>query len=175
MAGAHMLGSTERLSLETAAAWLDSVDWDPAAPAADEVDRSPTAEARQCLDHLLSHELPWRDPDDRDRSTTGRITVRELLELALRSGAPDAPEALGRLGLKADPERGLLVVNSGAAIAPIFRGSKWSQGAHRARLLELERAAPAPSPHVQRLTANPIRPEVSDSRAPPAVCCIVSL
>jgi putative DNA primase/helicase len=146
LAGAHLLGSTEPLSLETAAAWLDSVGWDPAAPAADEVDRSPTAEARQCLDHLLSYELPWRDPDDRERSTTGRITARELVELALRCGAPEPPEALGRLGLKADPERGLLVVNGGAAIEPIFRGSKWSQGAHRARLLELEGAAAVPSP-----------------------------
>ena len=146
LAGAHLLGSTERLSLETAAVWLDSVGWDPAAPAADEMDRAPDAEARQCLDLLLSHELNWRVPDDLDRATTGRITVRELLELALRSGAPDAPEALGRLGLKADPERGLLVVNSGAAIAPIFRGSKWSQGAHRARLLELAGTEPAASP-----------------------------
>jgi hypothetical protein len=110
------------------------------------VDRSADAEARQCLDHLLSHDLPWRDPDDRERSTTGRITVRELLELALRRGAPDAPEALGRLGLKADPERGVLVVNSGASIEPIFRGSKWSQGAHRARLLELAGAEPVASP-----------------------------
>jgi putative DNA primase/helicase len=146
LAGAHLLGSTEWLSDAAALAWLDSVGWNPAAPAADGVDRSADAEARQCLDHLLSHDLPWRDPDDRERSTTGRITVRELLELALRRGAPDAPEALGRLGLKADPERGVLVVNSGASIEPIFRGSKWSQGAHRARLLELAGAEPVASP-----------------------------
>lgn len=146
LAGAHLLGSTERLSLETAAAWLDLVGWNPAAPTADGVDRSPDAEARQCLDQLLGHELPWRDPDDRERSTTGRITVRELLELALRCSAPEPSEALGRLGLKADPERGLLVVNGGAAIEPIFRGSKWRQGAHRARLLELEGATAVPSP-----------------------------
>lgn len=38
------------------------------------------------------------------------------------------------------------MVNNGAAIAPIFRGSKWSQGAHRARLLELEGSTPLPSP-----------------------------
>ena len=145
LAGAHLLGSTEQLSDETAVTWLEEVRWDPTAPAADEVDRSPMAKARQCLDHLLAHELPWREPDS-DRPGTGRITVRELLELVLRGGATDAPEALGRLGLKADPERGVLVANGGAAIGRIFTGSKWSQGGHRARLLELEGAEPAPSP-----------------------------
>lgn len=145
LAGAHLLESTEQLREDAALAWLDSVDWDPAAPAADEVDRSPLAEARQCLDHLLAHELPWRDPES-NRPGTGRITVQELVELALRGGGSDAPVALGRLGMKADPERGLLVANSGAAIGRIFTGSKWSQGGHRARLLELEGAKPAPSP-----------------------------
>ncbi|MCX5967601.1 MAG: hypothetical protein NTV57_08180 [Cyanobacteria bacterium] len=145
LAGAHLLESTEQLRGDAALAWLDSVGWDPAAPAADEVDRSPLAEARQCLDHLLAHELPWRDPES-DRPGTGRITVQELVELALRGGGSDAPVALGRLGMKADPERGLLVANGGAAISRIFTGSKWSQGGHRARLLELEEAEPAPSP-----------------------------
>ncbi len=145
LAGAHLLVSTSQLSKEAALAWLDSVSWDPAAPAADEVDRSPAAEARQCLDHLLAHELPWRDPDN-NRPGTGRKTAGELLELALGSGAGEAAEALGRRGLKADPERGLLVANSGAAIDKVFSGSKWSQGGHRPRLLDLEGAEPAPSP-----------------------------
>ena len=126
-------------------AWLDSVGWDPAAPAADEVDRSPTAEARQCLDHLLAHELPWRDPDA-SSATTGRITVAELLTDALARPHEEAPKALGGRGLKGDPERGLLVANSGATIEKVFTGSKWGKGAHRARLLELEGAAPTAGP-----------------------------
>ncbi len=145
LAGCHLLTSTDLLDEAAALAWLDSVDWDPAAPAADEVDRSATAEARQCLDRLLSHEMPWRDPDAND-PTTGRITVAELLTDALSHHQGGAPEALGRRGLKADPERGLLVANSGAAIEKVFTGSKWGQGAHRARLLELEGAAPASGP-----------------------------
>lgn len=146
LAGAYLLVSTAKLSEQEALEWaVDEKGWDPAAPAADEVDRSPTAEARQCLDHLLAHELSWRDPDN-DRPSTGKITVRELLDLALRSGGGEAPKALGRCGLKADPERGLLVVNGGAAIGKLFSGSKWSQGGHRARLLELEGAEPVPSP-----------------------------
>ncbi|WP_411868735.1 hypothetical protein [Vulcanococcus limneticus] len=146
LAGAYLLESTAQLSEQEALEWaVDEKGWDPAAPAADEVDRSPTAEARQCLDHLLAHELSWRDPDN-DRPSTGKITVRELLDLALRSGGGEAPKALGRCGLKADPERGLLVVNGGAAIGKLFSGSKWSQGGHRARLLELEGAEPVPSP-----------------------------
>jgi putative DNA primase/helicase len=140
LAGCHLLTSTALLNEAEALAWLDTVGWDPAAPAADEVDRSATAEARQCLDHLLSHELPWRDPEASDPST-GRITVLELLSDALAHPHSEAPNALGRRGLKADPERGLLVANSGAAIEKVFAGSKWSQGGHRARLLELEGAA----------------------------------
>ncbi|WP_411876616.1 hypothetical protein [Vulcanococcus limneticus] len=143
LAGAYLLVSTAQLSDQEALEW--SAGFDPAAPAADEVDRSPAAEARQCLDHLLAHELPWRDPDN-DRPSAGRITVGELLELSLRSGGGEAPKALGRCGLKADPELGLLVANSGAAIGKVFSGSKWSQGGHRARLLELEGAEPVKSP-----------------------------
>ncbi len=135
LAGAYLLVSTGQLSDQEALEW--SAGFDPAAPAADEVDRSPAAEAQQCLDHLLAHEMPWRDPDS-DRPSTGQITVGELLELALPRSAKTAREALGRRGLQADPELGLLVANSGAAIGKVFSGSKWSQGGHRARLLELE-------------------------------------
>ncbi len=147
LAGCHLLTSTAVLNEAEALAWLDTVGWDPSAPAADEVDRSATAEAQQCLDHLLSHELPWRDPEASDPST-GRITVLELLSDALSHPQSEAPKALGRRGLKADPERGLLVANSGARIEKVFTGSKWSQGGHRARLLELEGAAPAGAHHL---------------------------
>ena len=145
LAGCHLLTSTERLTPKSALEWLDAIGWNPDAPAADAVDRSAMAEARQCLDHLLSAELPWHDPD-RDHASTGRITIRELLALALRNGSNAAPKALGQRGLKADPERGLVVANSGAAIEKLFAGTKWNSGGHRARLLELDGVEALPSP-----------------------------
>jgi hypothetical protein len=81
--------------------------------------------------------------------STQRLSDSEALawldSVALALGNPNggAGDALGRLGLKADPERELLMANSGAVIERVDRGSTWSQGGHRARLLELKGATPA--------------------------------
>jgi len=59
-------------------------------------------------------------------------------------GHPDAGEAikaLGRLGVKLDPDRGLVVSNS----TRIFNGTRWANGAHRDRLLEVDGAQRVPA------------------------------
>jgi hypothetical protein len=55
------------------------------------------------------------------------------------SGADDAEEArkaLGRRGIRAT-DSGLEVANKPAALAPIYGKTKWRDGGHRARLLDL--------------------------------------
>ena len=68
------------------------------------------------------------------------MSIRELLDLARTpSGADDAEQArkaLGRRGIRAT-DCGLEVANSAEALAPIYAKTKWRDGGHRARLLDL--------------------------------------
>jgi putative DNA primase/helicase len=138
LAGAHLLVSTAAVDDTEAVQWLDSIGWSATAalgePGSD--DQDGTAESRQCLAHLLSHEETWRADD----TGTGRLSIRELLELARTpSGADDAEEArkaLGRRGIRAT-DSGLEVANRAEALAPIYGKTKWRDGGHRARLLDL--------------------------------------
>ena len=137
LAGAHLLLSTALVDDSQAIAWLDSIGWSAAAALgeAGTEEQDATAESRQCLAHLLAHEELWRSD-----TGTGRISVRELIELARSaSGADEAEQArkaLGRRGIKAT-DMGLLIANPPEFLAPIYGSSKWRKGAHRARLRDL--------------------------------------
>lgn len=151
LAGAHHLVSTAALNEAAAVAWLDSVGWDLSHTDADEQDRRAGAEGRQCLDHLLSHRVQWREAFDPDagRPSTGVLSVRELVSIARMqhfcAERDEAEKALGRLGLRAMPD-GLAVANKDPGIAPIFASTKWAKDAHKARLLELDGAARTSGP-----------------------------
>ncbi|MFU8886138.1 MAG: hypothetical protein ACNA8O_11865 [Cyanobacteriota bacterium] len=143
LAGAHLLVSAAAIDDAQALDWLDSIGWSAglALGEAGAEEQDATAESRQCLEHLLGHEEPWRLLED--ERGTGRISVRELLELARTpSGADDAAQArkaLGRRGIKAT-DVGLAIANAPEALAPIYGKTKWRDGGHRARLLDLEGA-----------------------------------
>jgi hypothetical protein len=127
LAGAHHLTSTAALEPPQALAWLDSVGWSGLDDETKEAIAT-DAEGIACIDHLLGHSVPWKG------SQTGAVDVRELL--AMVKGHPDASDAvkaLGRLGVKLDRERGLVVSNA----CRIFTGTRWANGAHRDRLLEI--------------------------------------
>ena len=87
--------------------------------------------------------MPWHDPGDREsgRPGTGRLTVRELVNLAYNSPrsieGQEARTALGRKGIQATPE-GLAVARSSPATHAIFSTTKWMKGGHASRLLEIE-------------------------------------
>jgi len=137
LAGAHMLISTALVDDHQAIVWLDSIGWTAVAAlgetGAEEQDA--IAESRQCLAHLLAHEEPWRGDEG-----TGRLSVRELIGLArCGSGTGEADlarKALGRRGIQAT-DMGLLITHNAEPLKPIYGSSKWSQGAHRARLRDL--------------------------------------
>lgn len=135
LAGAHHLTSTAVIDADAALAWLDAVGWSGLDEDALEA-TSADAEAHACLDHLLAYTVHWKHSD------TGSITVLELLQIAKASpGATEAISALGRLGIKWNRERGLVVANS----CKVFAGSKWANGNHRDHLLSLDKAQAVPS------------------------------
>jgi hypothetical protein len=137
LAGAYLLTSEALVDDGQAIDWLDLIGWSAAAALGESggEGQDATAESRQCLAQLLGHEEPWRVD-----TGTGRLSVRELLELARSpSGADDAEQArkaLGRRGIRAT-DCGLEVANTAEALAPIYSRTKWRDGGHRARLLDL--------------------------------------
>jgi hypothetical protein len=147
LAGAHLLLSTALVDEAQAFAWLDRVGWDAAAALGVDAapEQSAAAEGAQCLAKLLSHEEQWRSD-----TGTGRITIRELLQLARSpSGADEAEQArtaLGRRGIKAT-NHALVIANSPELVAPIYGKTKWRDGAHRDRLRDLPGAAAAGAVH----------------------------
>jgi len=151
LAGAHLLLSTALVDEGQALAWLDRVGWDAAAALG--VDAAPeqsgAAEGAQCLAKLLSHEEQWRSD-----TGTGRITIRELLQLARSpSGAAEAEQArtaLSRHGIKAT-DHALVIANSPELLAPIYGNSKWRNGGHRDRLRDLPGSAAAGPVHFKAM------------------------
>jgi hypothetical protein len=147
LAGAHLLLSTALVDEAQAFAWLDSIGWDAAAAMGVDAapEQSAAAEGAQCLARLLSHEEQWRSD-----TGTGRITIRELLQLARSpSGADEAEQArtaLGRRGIKAT-DHALVIANSPELLAPIYGNTKWRNGAHRDRLRDLPGSAAADVRH----------------------------
>jgi len=117
------------------------------------------SESDKCLDHLLTHDMPWFVRRGRNDTTpsTNRITVQELLELLLEDEQKvdkrvkdEATKALGVVGVRlytkeqlGQPDRlTIAVARSGSAIAKVFGRSPWRNGAHRERLLDLKTTPP---------------------------------
>jgi hypothetical protein len=150
LAGAHLLLSSAQLDDTQAIAWLNSIGWDAAAALGVDAapEQSAAAEGAQCLARLLSHEEQWRTADP--EYGTGRITIRELLQLARSpSGADEAEQArkaLGRRGIKAT-DHALVIANSPELLAPIYGKTKWCNGGHRERLRDLPGADAAGPEH----------------------------
>jgi len=152
LAGAHLLLSTAQVNEAQALDWMDRIGWDAAAALGVDAapEQSSAAEGGQCLAKLLSHEEQWRS----DTAGTGRITIRELLELARSpSGGSEAEVAriaLGRRGIKAT-DHALVIANKADALAPIYGSTKWRNGGHRERLRDLPGAAAAGLGHFKAL------------------------
>ena len=150
LAGAHLLLSTAQVDEAQAIAWLDCIGWDAAAALGVDAapEQSSAAEGGQCLATLLSHEEQWRTADP--EYGTGKLTIRELLELARSlSGADEAEKAriaLGRRGIRAT-DHALVIANSAELLAPIYGSTKWRNGGHRERLRDLPGADTAGSVH----------------------------
>lgn len=147
LAGVHLLLSTAQVDEQQAMAWLDHVGWDAAAALGVDAapEQSAAAEGAQCLAKLLSHEEQWRS----DKGT-GKLSIRELLELARSpSGADEAEQArkaLGRRGIKAT-DHGLVIANNPELLAPIYGNTKWRRGGHVERLRDLPGADAAGTVH----------------------------
>jgi len=145
LAGAHHLTSTATLTDDEAQSWLDSVGWDITHTNTDDTDRKAGAEGRQCLEHLLAHEVRWKPAYDpaASRPSTGSLTVRELVNLAHNSPGSiegqEARTALGRKGICAKDD-GLAVARSAPGTKTIYSATKWAKGGHGERLRELEGA-----------------------------------
>ncbi len=163
LAGAHLLLSTNKLTDSDALAWLDCIGWDAAAAWGVDVapEQSAAAEGEQCLAQLLSHEEPWRT--DSPEYGTGKISIRELLELARHPSGDEKHEqarnALGRRGIKAT-DHALVIANSAELLAPIYGNTKWRKGGHRMRLRDLPGADAGGPVHfrvvqIQRATTIP--------------------
>ena len=120
------------------------------------------SESDKCLDHLLTHDMPWFVRRGRNDTTpsTNRITVQELLELLLEDEQKvdkrvkdEATKALGVVGVRlyteeqlGQPDRlTIAVARSGSAIEKVFGRSPWRNGAHRERLLDLKTTPPVVS------------------------------
>jgi hypothetical protein len=131
LAGAHHLTTSVVVSPEAALAWLDRMDWrglddeDAAAIATD-------VEGQACLEALLAHPVPWK------ASLTGSTDVRGLLAIAKShksvENASDAIRALGQRGIKLETKDQRILVSHGCTV---FARTRWDNGAHRDRLLEL--------------------------------------
>jgi hypothetical protein len=151
LAGAHLLLSTARLDDNQAVEWLDRIGWDAATALGVDAapEQSAAAEGAQCLAELLSHEDHWRSD-----TGTGRLSIRELLELARSpSGADEAEQArkaLGRRGIKAT-DHGLVIANSPELLAPIYGNTKWRKGGHAQRLRDLPGAEAAGPVHFKAM------------------------
>ena len=151
LAGAHLLLSTAQVDEQQATAWLDRVGWDAATALGVDAapEQSAAAEGAQCLAKLLSHEEQWRSD-----TGTGRLSIRELLELAHSlSGADEAEQArkaLGRRGIKAT-DHALVIANSAELLAPIYGNTKWRNGGHAQRLRDLPGADAAGPVHFKAM------------------------
>ena len=150
LAGAHLLLSTAQVDEQQALDWMDRIGWDAATALGVDAapEQSAAAEGGQCLATLLSHEEQWRTADP--EYGTGKLTIRELLELARSlSGADEAEKAriaLGRRGIKAT-DHALVIANGAELLAPIYGSTKWRNGGHVERLRDLPGADAAGSVH----------------------------
>lgn len=130
LAGAYSLHSPQRVTSDTATAWVNNQDWteERAAQADDD--------AEQCLARLMQFIVPVGAPRGRtDRS------IGELILLASRNKSDDAigsdlaAETLARHGFRIQPKpygqpkdqaTELLIANNHTSIAEALRDSPWS-------------------------------------------------
>jgi hypothetical protein len=151
LAGAYLLVSTDKVDDAQALTWMDSIGWDAAAALGVDTatDQSSAAEGIQCLAKLLSHEEQWRSD-----TGTGKLSIRELVGLAINPGNSDESQqariALGRRGIKTT-DHALVIANSAEALAPIYANTKWRNGGHRQRLRDLPGAAATGAVHFKVL------------------------
>ncbi len=151
LAGAHLLLSTEKVDDAAALKWLDHVGWNAAAALGVDAGHNgeSAAEGAQCLAKLLSHEEQWRTEEA--EYGTGKLSIRELLELVRFSGntpkGEQARKALGRRGIRAT-DNGLVIANNPELLAPIYGNTKWRNGGHRERLRDLPGAAATGLVHI---------------------------
>ena len=118
LAGAYALTSTERITLETATAWVDAQDWTFASG-----DRGETDE-RALLNRLLES---WLQVDTLDGPGRARVTVAEAIKQTLShndSQARWAEEALARIGIRARPEH-VDIATNGTELRQRFGVMRW--------------------------------------------------
>ena len=174
LAGAHHLACLDQLDETEAELWVQNQGWGLEVERVAEA--TAANEAEKCLERLLKHKIAFKnsdfgiDPMPRKKSedddnpeiegliTDGRgmVTVRELIQAVLRwqkqshnykDGAlSEANTCLGRLGVKVNREKGL-VVHTGhkGDMTDIYDGSRWSGGAFKDRFLDLPGAQKLPS------------------------------
>jgi putative DNA primase/helicase len=130
LAGAHLLLSTRRLTVEEAGQWLQEQGW-AYRPDPDAGENPALQESTDCLEYLLSSS-PW------GQGSTVRVLVEQLKGSEVQ--AATRVSQLGQFGLKVDRAGGLVVANRGK-VTEIFKGTRWADAAHKERLKELPGAA----------------------------------
>lgn len=118
LAGAYALTSTDRITLETATAWVDAQDWTFAS-----ADRGDTDE-RSLLNRLLES---WLQVDTIDGAGRAKITVAEAIRETRSendSKARWAEEALGRLGVRVRDDC-VDIATSGLELRQRFGVTRW--------------------------------------------------
>jgi hypothetical protein len=135
LAGTYLLCSTEKIDKDGASKWIQGHGW-----FLDQDTREASSavnESEQCFEHMLSYEERCSNSGI---APNGLVTIRELLTICLRQGFGDplfgeVKTLLGRLGIKVDKEKGVLIATSGKGKLPhIFAQTRWANGAYIRRL-----------------------------------------
>ncbi|MEA5401080.1 hypothetical protein VB734_13645 [Synechococcus sp. BA-124 BA4] len=162
LAGAHLLTSTERLTVEAAKAWLVSIGWEGVAAQSTD---DPQQEARQCLEAILGHRTRWAG----EGFPSGEVMLGELVAAVMEGAAsqgrafiePAAAErALGRVGVKVLVGQGaidgsLAIANSSPGLMEVLERTPWAQGGHRQHLLALPGAQSTGKDRPMRFATDP--------------------
>lgn len=118
LAGAYALTSTERITLETATAWVDAQDWTFASGERGETDE------RALLNRLLES---WLHVDTLDGPGRARVTVAEAIKQTQShndSKARWAEEALARIGIRVRPDH-VDIATNGTELRERFGVMRW--------------------------------------------------
>jgi len=119
LAGAYALTSTDRITLDTAAGWVDAQDWTFASGSRGETDE------RSLLNRLLES---WLQVDTLDGPGRARVTVAEAIRQALShndSHARWAEEALARIGIRVREDH-VDIANNGTELRQRFGVLRWT-------------------------------------------------
>jgi hypothetical protein len=159
LAGAYFLGSLDELDEAGAMEWMEAQKWELDQ---DRLEASKaTSESERCLARLLRHVVSIKDQDEIGQFLTldghNNVSLQEVILAVWKiktepvffeaRGPLGAMEtALGRLGIKVDEEEGLVLTTSiRGLVEPIYEGTKWSGGAFKERLLDLNGARKLPA------------------------------